>query len=213
MRGANVHTRSEGEVGAGAAPTGFSLVELLVVLALMLIMYVMLLSPGSRSYQRRQQAACRRNLQFLHMTLQMYAADYRGAYPATPRAETSEAPLSLLVPRYTTRTDIFICPGSGDRTLPQGESFARRQISYAYVMGLTNDSPAEQWLMSDAQAHLRPKEPGDLLFATDTRQAGNNHRQFGGNLLFCDGRAEFSPALANTPVGVPPHTVALNPRR
>jgi type II secretory pathway pseudopilin PulG len=213
MRGNDVHTgwRAVGPRARGRE--AFSLIELLVVIALMIVMYVMLLSPGAQSFQRRQQAVCRQNLQFLYMTLQMYAADNRGAYPATNRAETSEAPLSLLVPRWSTRTDVFICPGSGDRSLPQGESFARRRISYAYLMGLTNDSPAEQWLMSDAQAHLRPKEPGDVLFATDQRLPGNNHRQFGGNLLFCDGRAELSPSLAKDRVSVPPHTVALNPRR
>jgi type II secretory pathway pseudopilin PulG len=192
--------------------TAFSLVELLIVLALMIILYCMLFSSGSRSYQRRQQAVCRQNLQFIYMALQIYAGDQANRYPAAKGAATSEAPLSLLVPRYTARTDIFICPGSRHRKLPDAQPFAQRKISYAYLMGLTKDAPADQWLMSDAQAHLRPKEVGEVLFALEKNQAGNNHRQFGGNLLFCDGRTEFSPSLASSRLAVPTNTVPLNPR-
>ena len=190
----------------------FSLVELLIVLALMIIMYFMLYSSGSRSYQRRQQATCRQNLQVIHMALQMYASDQANRYPAAQGAATSEAPLSLLVPRYTARTDIFTCPGSSHRKLPDAQPFTQRKISYAYLMGLTNDAPADQWLMSDAQAHLRPKDVGEVLFALEKNQAGNNHRQFGGNLLFCDGRTEFSPSLARSRLAVPTNTVPLNPK-
>jgi len=201
--------RAGSQCPRGAA---FSLIELLVVLALMIILYFMLFSSGSRSYQRRQQSVCRQNLQFIHMALQMYAGDQANRYPATKGAATSEAPLSLLVPRYTARTDIFICPGSGHRKPPDAQPFTQRKISYAYLMGLTNDAPADQWLMSDAQAHLRPKDVGEVLFALEKKQAGNNHRQFGGNLLFCDGRTEFSPSLANSRLAVPTNSVPLNPK-
>jgi len=196
----------------GAGLQAFSLIELLIVVALMVVLFVAFFSTGSKSYQRRQQTACRQNLEFIYMVLQMYASDCQGAYPATNRAETSEAPLSLLVPRYSTRTDIFICPGSGHPRLPEGESFAARRISYAYVMGLTNDAPADQWLMSDAQAHPRSKEAGDVLFALDKRTSGNNHAQYGGNLLFSDGHTAYSPSLAKAPIQVPSNTIALNPR-
>ena len=208
-------TASHREARAGDRWPGraaFSLVELLIVLALMIILYFMLFSSGSRSHQRRQQAVCRQNLQFIHLALQMYAGDEANRYPAATGATTSEAPLGLLVPRYTARTDIFICPGSGHRKLPDAQPFTRRKISYAYLMGLTNGAPADQWLMSDAQTHLRPKEVGEVLFALEKNQAGNNHRQFGGNLLFCDGRTEFSPSLARARLAVPTNTVPLNPK-
>jgi type II secretory pathway pseudopilin PulG len=190
----------------------FSLIELLIVLALLVVMYFTMFSAGSRSFQRRQQSPCRQNLQFIYMALQMYANDQGNRFPATNGATTSEAPLSLLVPRYTTRTDIFICPGSGHRKLPDAQPFAQRKISYAYLMGLTNPAGADQWLMSDAQAHLRNKDIGEVLFAVEKQQAGNNHRQFGGNVLFGDGRTAFSPSLANVRLIVPTNTVALNPK-
>jgi len=45
------------------------------------------------------------------VALQIYAGDFSGRLPAVTNAPTSEAPLSLLVPRYTVDTSIFICPG------------------------------------------------------------------------------------------------------
>jgi type II secretory pathway pseudopilin PulG len=207
-----VRTSRREEPVRSASAAAFSLIELLIVMALMIVMYVMMFSAGSRSFQRRQQSPCRQNLQFIYMALQMYANDQANRYPATNGAATSEAPLSLLVPRYTTRTDIFICPGSGHRKLPDAQPFAQRKISYAYLMGLTNPTPADQWLMSDAQTHLRDKDVGDVLFAVEKTQAGNNHRQFGGNVLFGDGRTAFSPSVANVRVAVPTNTVLLNPK-
>ncbi len=191
---------------------GFVLVELLVTLAIILIVFVLFFSPGAKHYQVARQELCRRNLQFIYMALQTYAADNRDAYPLLKGAQTSESPLSLLVPRCTTSTEIFICPGSGHDALPPGKPFAQRRISYAYAMGLTKEAATSQWLVSDAQVDAKPKAPGQLLFSKDGKKPGNNHRQFGGNLLFADGRTEGSAPNAEAAVTVSNGVVALNPR-
>ena len=77
-----------------------------------------------------------------------YALDHQDQFPGTGGAQTSEAPLSLLVPKYTVRTDLFICPGSKERKLPSAEPFKDRRISYAYLMGAHGKMPSEQWLLS-----------------------------------------------------------------
>jgi hypothetical protein len=181
-------------------------------LAIILILYSLYLSPGSKPYQRSKQSACRRNLQFIYMTLQTYAGDNREVYPAVKDARTSEAPLSLLVPRCTTSTEMFICPGSGHKRLPPAEPFAGRKISYAYVMGLAKQAGGDQWLISDAQVDAKPKLVGEPLFSLNGKKPGNNHRQYGGNLLFGDGRVELSPAKASVALTVPKGVSALNPK-
>ena len=191
---------------------GFVLVELLVTLAIILIVFVLYFSPGSKRYQLARQEPCRRNLQFIYMALQTYAADNRDAYPLLKGAQTSESPLSLLVPRCTTSTEIFICPGSGHDALPPGKPFAQGRISYAYAMGLTKEAPSTQWLMSDAQVDAKSKAPGQPLFSKDGKKPGNNHRQFGGSLLFADGRTESSPPSAEIAVTVSNGVVLLNPK-
>jgi len=193
---------------------GLVLVELLVVVALMVVLTVLYFNPSGHRYQRRAREACSANLQMIHLALGMYASDYGGRYPASrsKRPSTSEPMLSLLVPRHTARTSIFICPGSRDRSLPEAQPFAEARISYAYLMGLSNSPSPGQWLMSDRQLDTRPHEAGELVFSTRSRGPGSNHGQFGGNVLFLDGHVEWTPPAARWPLAQPAGTVALNPR-
>lgn len=201
-----------GRQGVGRA--AFSLIELLCVVAIILILYVMYFSAGSKHYQRRQQEACAQNLQFVHQALRSHALDHQDRFPVVTNATISEAPLSLLVPAATTRTAIFICPGSSDSSLPEAKPFADRRISYAYVMGLGTDAGADQWLVSDAQVDTKSKAVGVPLFSSESgARPGNNHKNFGGVVLFADGRAERSPPRAAFALSVPTNAVVLNPRR
>ena len=200
-----------GRLGMPSAESGFSLVELLIVLALMIILTVMMWGFTSESHQHAAQRACQQNLEKIYVSLQIYANDFGGKLPENTNATRSEVPLSLLVPRYTADTSIFICPGSKDSPLPSGVSFANRKISYAYYMG-QRLGDAQQPLMSDWQVNTLPKKAGDLAFSATGKPPGNNHYKYGGNFLFGDGHAELtSPQLAFSLVttnGV----VLLNPK-
>ncbi len=189
----------------------FSLLELLITTTLILIMFVMLYGHSSSSHQRRQKLACQQNLQTIFIALQIYANDHDGLFPVRTNAQTSEEPLSLLVPRYTSVTEHFICPGSKDGRLPEGESFEKRKISYAYYMGRGVADSAEA-LMSDAQVNALPKIQGQPVFSIDGKKPGNNHHRYGGNLLFCDGRMEMIRAKAPISLLLTQGVVLLNPR-
>jgi len=191
----------------------FSLIEMLCTLTIIIILYVLYLGPSTQRYQRSKQADCRRNLQFIYMALQTYTSENHDLYPSLKTAQSSEAPLSLLVPRWTTSTEHFICPGGGDKAPPSAKPFADYKISYAYAMGLTKQASADQWLMSDSQVNTNRKAAGDALFSEDGKRPGNNHRKFGGNLLFGDGHTDFSPTRAAVAIELPAGVVALNPKR
>lgn len=194
-----------------SASRGFSLIELLVVLVLMIILTTMMWGFSSKSHQRNAQRACRQNLEKIYVALQIYANDFSGRLPGDTNAETSEKPLSLLVPRYTVDTSIFICPGSKDSPLPSGVPFASRKISYAYYMG-QHLGDAKQPLMSDWQINMLPKRTGDYAFSTTGKPPGNNHSKYGGNFLFGDGHAELSPPKLSFSLATPPGVVLLNPK-
>src|SRR5882672_11683165 len=115
--------------------TGFSLLELLIVVALIFVLFTLYFSRGSKSYQLKQMTACERNLQNIFVALKTYAQDNQDRFPALTGAKTSEAALSQLVPKYTTGTEFFICPGSKDAQLADAKPFADDRISYAYYMG------------------------------------------------------------------------------
>lgn len=193
------------------AQAAFSLIELLIVLALMLILTTMMWGFGSESRQHAAQRACRQNLEKIYVALQIYANDFSGRLPAITNAATSEAPLSLLVPHYTVDTSIFICPGGKDSALPSGMPFANRKISYAYYLG-EHLGDAQAPLMSDWQINTEAKRPGDQVFSTNGKPPGNNHHKYGGNFLFADGHARLSPPQLSFSLATTQGVVLLNPK-
>jgi prepilin-type processing-associated H-X9-DG protein len=194
-----------------AASAGFSLVELLVTLALMIVIITMMWGFGSESRQHAAQRACRQNLEKIYVALQIYGNDFSGRLPANTNAQTSDEVLDALVPRYTVDTSIFICPGGKDSPLPSGVSFAGRKISYAYYMG-QRLGDAQQPLMSDRQVNTLPKQAGDFAFSTTGKPPGNNHHKYGGNFLFCDGHLELTPPQIPFSLVVTQGVMLLNPK-
>jgi prepilin-type N-terminal cleavage/methylation domain-containing protein len=190
---------------------GFSLIEMLITLALILIMSVMLMGRGSKSRQQRDILACQKNLQTVHTALTIYSAD-NGCFPVSTNAQTSEAPLSLLIPRCTTETGVFICPGTPDPVLPQGESFEKRKISYAYYMGWPANASPSTPIASDRQVNLNPKKTGELVFSADGKAPGGNHHKYGGNVLFLSGEAQKSKSKSAFDLLFPTNVSLLNPR-
>ena len=190
---------------------GFSLVELLVVLAVLIVLTTLYWGFSSPNYQRRQTKLCAQSLQKIQVAMEIYARENRDRFPATAGARTAEDALDVLIPRYTADTSIFVCPGSKDAPVPEAESIRNRKVSYAYFMG-RRLADARETLMSDRQIDALPKSAGQLVFSSTGKPPGNNHSSFGGNFLFCDGHVEFSPPVIPFSTSLPPNVVLLNPK-
>ncbi len=188
----------------------FSLVELLIVMALIVVLYVMYFSFSSPVHQRSQKELCADNLQKVFLSMQIYANDF-GKYPRNTNAQTSEQVLSALVPRYTADTSLFICPGGRDPQIPSGVPLTQSKISYAYYMGRGTNTPGDA-LMSDRQINTRPKNLGDQVFSLDGKPPGDNHSKYGGNFLFCDGSVQAIGPLATFSLAFSNGVVLLNPK-
>jgi prepilin-type processing-associated H-X9-DG protein len=191
---------------------GFSLLELFLVAVILFIVFTLFLSAGSKSGQEKRLAACQSNLQNIYAALRTYSQDNNGTLPAVPGAQTSEAPLSLLVPKYTTGSEFFICPGGRDKPLPDAQPFADRKISYAYYLGRTLEDGSAAPLVSDAQVDTASKTQGQIVFSPDGKKPGNNHNKFGGNFLFCDGNVQTTPARLAFPLPPATNVILLNPK-
>ena len=105
---------------------GFSLLELFLVAVIIFILFTLSISPRSKSHQEKALAECQNHLQNIYAALRTFSGDNQAALPAVPGAETSETPLSLLVPKYTTGSEYFICPGGQDKALPEARPFAAK---------------------------------------------------------------------------------------
>jgi prepilin-type N-terminal cleavage/methylation domain-containing protein len=190
--------------------SGFSLIELLVVLLLMVVLTTVYWKGSPASHQK-QLKACQQNLEKVYLAMEIYSRDNHDKFPLVTGAGTSEEALDLLVPRYTSDTSIFICPATSALPLPGGESIRSHRISYAYYMGRRATAPVEI-LMSDKQVNTDSKNKGDTLFSSTGRPPGNNHETHGGNLLFSDGSVETARATAPTALVLTQNVVLLNPK-
>lgn len=188
----------------------FSLIELLIVMALIIIMSVMLYSFSSPVHQRTQKELCSDNLQKIFLALQIYSNDF-GKYPQNTNVQTSEDVLNVLVPRYSVDTSIFICPGGRDSDIPAGAPISKYKISYAYYMG-RNTNDTSSFLMSDRQINTQSKNAGDQVFSLDGKSPGNNHHKYGGNVLFSDGSVQATPPIAAFSLAFSNGIVLLNPK-
>ncbi|MBI1842328.1 MAG: prepilin-type N-terminal cleavage/methylation domain-containing protein [Verrucomicrobia bacterium] len=198
--------------GLRHAARAFSLLEMLLTLVIVLILVSIMFSRSSKTFQRDQKEACRHQLETLSVSLQIYANDHEGGFPVQKDALTSEPALALLMPRYLSTTQPFVCPGTKRDSLAEGAALHREAISYAYYMGRRLDAP-QLPLASDAQVDASEKIIGDKVFSPDGKGPGSNHHQFGGNVLFVDGHAQ--ELGTNTSIALPlgPGVRLLNPKQ
>jgi prepilin-type processing-associated H-X9-DG protein len=185
--------------------------ELVIVAALILGLTTLYWGSNGASRQRKQQVLCQQNLQKIFVAMQIYANEQGGKFPEAAGAQTSEAALDRLVPKYTVDTEVFICPGSGAALLPSGESLLKHKISYAYYMG-RRATDEQLVLMTDRQVNTNAKSAGQLVFSDTGTGPGKNHGKYGGNLLYGDGHVQLSPAAATVSLPLTPEVVLLNPK-
>lgn len=205
------HRQRNRRVATATRAGGFSLIEMLISLAIIIILFTMMFGFTSRKNQLTKKQKCLANLQKLHISLQIYANEHDDWFPRHTNAVTSEDALAVLVPQYAADTTIFVCPGSKDKALAPGAVLANERISYAYYMG-RRQSDAKLPLMSDRQVDTKPKVAGTQVFSDDGKKPANNHFKYGGVILFTDGSTEMSGVDAPVALPIGTNIVLLNPK-
>jgi prepilin-type processing-associated H-X9-DG protein len=156
-----------------------------------IILYATLLGPSEATKRRRELAKCAENLRKLHLTMGLYANEHEGAFPAAADARRTADALRLLVPKYTTDTNFFNCPGDG--------------AGYVYAMGLKQEG-GRALLAADQLAASSQPIGGREIFPKP-----GNHGGRGGNLLFTDGHVETVGPDATRSIELPRGAKLLNP--
>ena len=131
---------------------GFTLIEILVVLAVLAILTAILLPVFASARHRGRMTACASNLHQISLALHQYAADNDGDYPLDDPllAHNPHLVWALLTP-YTHDTEVFHCP--------EGWGHHEKTWGYDYLNGslpaLDSDRNA-----SGERSYIKAPRPG-----------------------------------------------------
>lgn len=91
------------------ARRAFTLVEILVVLAVVLLLAALLFPIFSRVRENARTLSCANNLRQIHLGMQLYVSDANGYYPCPGAAKPNCSWVDSLV-FYTRSEAVFVCP-------------------------------------------------------------------------------------------------------
>jgi prepilin-type N-terminal cleavage/methylation domain-containing protein len=165
--------------------SGFTLVEVLVVIGIIAMLMAMLLPTMGKAREAASRVKCASNLHQIHSGIQMYAQDNRGAM--VPRYEITKVSLTsadvaagkvlntldegyqTLLEKYVKR-QVFLCPEDFGDARDQTPVFDRRGLSYA-ISGADRAStdPQKKKFTLRYYRHMG----GDLFKPWDSDDQGN----------------------------------------
>jgi prepilin-type N-terminal cleavage/methylation domain-containing protein len=194
--------------GAGA---GFTLAELLIVLAIIGVLLGLLLPVASRLRVRSKRTSCKATLAQLGVAVELYRNAHRGKFPralmipwvapiAQPTPDPKPLVSELLRPYVADAAAAFHC--AGDDFEQSGQTcFKQYGLSYAYHEDL-GERPMEQTL---AWGYAKTASQVSVLWDADFFHGGHPPDNMNGsngdykwNYLFADGHvAEFEESDPN----------------
>lgn len=130
---------------------GFTLIEVVLVCAVMMGLCAIGFSVGARVKEQGRRQVCTSNFRQIGLSLQMYAQDYESgnAAPALPGA------LADLYPRYITDNRLFLCPNVAHDASDTGNDIP---VDYGY-----------QYVTPDVSG---PGDPPEVLFENLYKKRG-----------------------------------------
>ena len=111
---------------------GFTLMELLVVMAIMSALAALLLPALGRAREKGRRTICMANLKQIGLAIHMYAEDYYERFPGNGVEDTGSSEMGFLFPRYINASTVWDCPGDKKNSFATISNHILTNSSYAY---------------------------------------------------------------------------------
>ena len=162
---------------------GFTLVELLVVITIIVILASLLLPMLKKSRQKANITNCASNLKQFALAYQMFAEDHFEKFPASEAELYGNSGDKHIYPDYLNNTHVFWCPADLSDSAPSSINTLNYNISYQFVFGLkvANKSVVAIPMISDSCYWNTTLSP---------QRFESNHVQ-GANTLYMDGSVQW----------------------
>ena len=189
----------------------FTLVELLVVVAIVALLAAILLPVFNKARDSAKTSSCQNNLRQIGIAMELYASDYRGIYPSS-YAASKNCTWSDGAAQYAKSDAIFTCPKAPERFYQRGcpPDAVVNEVGHRYDGGYVLNTPDSERYSIVSQNRIRTPaqmilvtegDSGDVTYVrtgvgpiTDDglRDASLDYRHNSGiNALFADGHTKW----------------------
>ncbi len=136
---------------ASAIKKGFTLIEILVVIAIISLLSAILFPALGRVRENARRSSCQSNLKQIGLSITQYAQDYDEMIPSV---EYNGTPLSMVLQPYLKNYQVWRCPSDTTNKQANARTYALNvRLGNTRLMGQTITSPLD-WQVGTGQIGL-----------------------------------------------------------